>query len=195
MARSGLQQDVINMYRQGVRNAMSKPREARPAFLLHMRYNFRNPALGPRDFSAIEHQLRRMSRTLEMLSEPSVTRLAVSDDMHHWWAGEVSAVQSQASSSPSASAEPGPSRPAVVSATPQSTRDASQGTSRVVGAAEGPGLQTDQAADVIAQGSRAGLGQDREPHHRAGHEPGCVRKEENEDRDQWHGTLPGHGGT
>lgn len=82
-------------------------------------------------------------------------------------------------------------------ATPQSTQDASQGTNRKVEAAEGAGagLQTDQAADVIAQGSRAGLGQERKSHHRAGHEPGCVRKEENEDRDQWHGTLPGHGGT
>lgn len=130
-----------------------------------------------------------------MLSEPSVTRLAVSDDMHHWWAGELSAVQFQASSG-SAPPESGPSRPAVAPTTPQATHNTSQGTSRV-GAAEGvgAGLQTDQAADVIAQGSRAGLGQDRKPHHRPGHEPGCVRKEENEDRDQWHSTLPGHGGT
>ncbi|WWD21240.1 hypothetical protein CI109_105724 [Kwoniella shandongensis] len=89
MVRSGLQQDVINMYRQGVRNAMSKTAEARPAFLLHLRYNFRHPHLRPRDYTAIEHQLRRMSRTLEMLSDPSVQRISVSNEMRSWWDGEI----------------------------------------------------------------------------------------------------------
>ncbi|WWC73060.1 uncharacterized protein I206_107025 [Kwoniella pini CBS 10737] len=89
MTRSGLQQDVINLYRQGVRNAMSKTPEARQSFLLHLRYNFRNPPLRQRDYTAIEHQLRKMSRTLEMLSESSTQRISISPEWKDWWAEEV----------------------------------------------------------------------------------------------------------
>ncbi|WVF65520.1 hypothetical protein IAT40_000248 [Kwoniella sp. CBS 6097] len=56
MVRSGLQHDVIKMYRQGVKIAMSKSPEARPNFMLHLRYHFRNPPLRQRDYTAIEHQ-------------------------------------------------------------------------------------------------------------------------------------------
>ncbi|OXC69629.1 hypothetical protein AYX13_01798 [Cryptococcus neoformans] len=90
MVRSGLQQDVINLYREGMRIALSKPPQIRPAFLLHLRYNFRNPPLKQRDYVAIEHQLRKMSKTLEMLSDASVQRISVSDEMEAWWAKEVS---------------------------------------------------------------------------------------------------------
>ncbi|ALO68983.1 hypothetical protein CNF02085 [Cryptococcus deneoformans JEC21] len=90
MVRSGLQQDVINLYRQGMRIALSKPAQVRPAFLLHLRYNFRNPPLRQRDYVAIEHQLRKMSKTLEMLSDASVQRISVSNEMEAWWAEEVS---------------------------------------------------------------------------------------------------------
>ncbi|ORY28804.1 hypothetical protein BCR39DRAFT_186998 [Naematelia encephala] len=103
MVRSGLQSDVIKMYRQGVRNAYSKPQEVRGSFLLHLRYNFRNPPLGPRDYTAIEHQLRRMSRTLEMLSDPSVRNLTISDEMRDWWAASL---QESHSSIPSQSSTP-----------------------------------------------------------------------------------------
>ena len=79
----------------------------RPAFLLHVRYNFRNPQLKQRDHTAIEHQvshrshhqetsahvqLRRMSKTLEMLSEPSVQRISVSEEMQQWWQDEINRV-------------------------------------------------------------------------------------------------------
>ncbi|WWC91176.1 uncharacterized protein L201_006117 [Kwoniella dendrophila CBS 6074] len=101
MTRSGLQQDVINLYRQGVRNAMSKPAEARANFLLHLRYNFRNPKLRQRDYTAIEHQLRKMSRTLEMLSEPSTQRISISPEWQNWWQEEISQSRSRTSNSPS----------------------------------------------------------------------------------------------
>ncbi|KIR52566.1 hypothetical protein I315_04810 [Cryptococcus gattii Ru294] len=94
MVKSGLQQDVINLYRKGIRIALSKP-AVRPAFVLHLRYNFRHPPLKQRDYVAIEHQLRKMSKTLEMLSEPSVQKISVSEEMEAWWAKEVSRVRSR----------------------------------------------------------------------------------------------------
>ncbi|ORX39344.1 hypothetical protein BD324DRAFT_679817 [Kockovaella imperatae] len=101
--RSGLQKDVIALYRRGVKAAFSKPRSERASFLLHLKYNFHNPTLQARDVSAIEHQLRKMNRTIEMLEEPSVHRINVSPEMREWWqqrlSPEVSFARSQASSS------------------------------------------------------------------------------------------------
>jgi DUF4097 and DUF4098 domain-containing protein YvlB len=37
-------------------------------------------------------QLRRMTKTLEMLAEPSVQRISVSSEMQEWWQSEVSRV-------------------------------------------------------------------------------------------------------
>lgn len=37
-----------------------------------------------------EAQLRKMSKTLEMLSDASVQRISVSNEMEAWWAEEVS---------------------------------------------------------------------------------------------------------
>ncbi|WVR09044.1 hypothetical protein IAU60_006104 [Kwoniella sp. DSM 27419] len=118
MVRSGLQQDVINMYRQGVRNAMSKSPEARPNFMLHLRYHFRNPQLRQRDYTAIEHQLRRMSRTLEMLSEPSTQRIGISQDWRQWWAEEVQKTKTRVAlrASSSSSAEQPTQEPTSTSA-------------------------------------------------------------------------------
>jgi hypothetical protein len=39
------------------RLGISSCQDVRPSFLLHLRYNFRNPPLGPRDYTAIEHQV------------------------------------------------------------------------------------------------------------------------------------------
>lgn len=36
-----------------------------------------------------------MSKTLEMLSEPSVQKISVSEEMEAWWAKEVSRVRSR----------------------------------------------------------------------------------------------------
>ncbi|KLT40310.1 hypothetical protein CC85DRAFT_330019 [Cutaneotrichosporon oleaginosum] len=96
MARTGLQKEVIELYRRGVRNAMSKAPDQREAFLIHLRYTFRHPPLTPRDFTAIEHQIRRFRRTLEMLSEPSTQRIGLSDDMRYWWANEVERAHARA---------------------------------------------------------------------------------------------------
>ncbi|KAK4687696.1 succinate dehydrogenase assembly factor 1, partial [Tremellales sp. Uapishka_1] len=89
MVRSGLQNDVINLYRDGIRNVYSKPLSVRPNFLLHLRYSFRHLALTPRDYTAIEHQLRRFGKTLEMLQDTSVQRISVSPEMEEWWRDQV----------------------------------------------------------------------------------------------------------
>nr|XP_019049629.1 hypothetical protein I302_00047 [Kwoniella bestiolae CBS 10118]OCF28559.1 hypothetical protein I302_00047 [Kwoniella bestiolae CBS 10118] len=74
---------------------MSKTPESRPNFMLHLRYNFRHPQLRQRDYTAIEHQLRKMSRTLEMLSEPSTQRISISPEWQQWWNEEVRRTKSR----------------------------------------------------------------------------------------------------
>lgn len=49
---------------RGVRNAMSKPKDQRQAFLTHLRWNFHNPPLSPRDYVAIEHQVSQCKALL-----------------------------------------------------------------------------------------------------------------------------------
>ncbi|BEI84380.1 hypothetical protein CcaverHIS002_0409840 [Cutaneotrichosporon cavernicola] len=96
MARTGLQKEVIELYRQGVRNAMSKAPDQRQAFLIHLRYNFHHPPLTSRDFTAVEFQIRKFRRTLEMLSQPSTQRIGLSQDMRDWWANEVERAHARA---------------------------------------------------------------------------------------------------
>jgi hypothetical protein len=111
------------------------PQDARPAFMLHWRYNFRHPELRKRDYSAIEHQvrgdrlqiflsslcerccfashsalelaltpqLRRLTRTLDMLASPSVSRISTGTDMAAWWDAEVARARERARASASAS--------------------------------------------------------------------------------------------
>jgi hypothetical protein len=93
---------------------------------VHLRYNFHHPPLTARDYTAIEHQvgrlrhvhghlsptgrpsyivqvafqltlqLRKFSRTLDMLESPSVLRIHVSDDMRDWWSNEVARAHARA---------------------------------------------------------------------------------------------------
>jgi hypothetical protein len=44
----------------------------------------------------VHTQIRKFSRTLEMLSEPSVQRIGVGQDMHDWWANEVERAKARA---------------------------------------------------------------------------------------------------
>lgn len=41
-------------------------------------------------------KIRKFTRTLEMLSEPSVQRIGVSDDMRDWWANEIDRAHARA---------------------------------------------------------------------------------------------------
>jgi len=84
--RSGLQRDVLALYRRGLRMVKSKPIATRPKFLLFVRFTFHTNAtsIAPSNVSAIEYLLRRWRRQLEAYAEPEVKDCWVSADMVAW---------------------------------------------------------------------------------------------------------------
>ncbi|EMD39940.1 hypothetical protein CERSUDRAFT_103849 [Gelatoporia subvermispora B] len=83
---SGLQREVLSLYRRALRMVNSKPEPARPKFLLYVRHAFRTQAtaVSPRNISAIEHILRRGRRQLEMYEDSKVRDCWVSKEMLQW---------------------------------------------------------------------------------------------------------------
>ncbi|SCU93390.1 LAMI_0E14202g1_1 [Lachancea mirantina] len=70
---SGLQRQILHLYRQFIRLAYQKPQENRAHFEKHFRYEFqRYKDLPRKDFSTIEHLLRVGRRRLELFSSPEV---------------------------------------------------------------------------------------------------------------------------
>ncbi|EJF63422.1 hypothetical protein DICSQDRAFT_55520 [Dichomitus squalens LYAD-421 SS1] len=88
LRRSGLQKDVLSLYRRALRMANSKPLAAQPKFRLFVRYTFKTEAasISPRDIATIEHRLRRGRRQLEMYEDPKVRDCFVSSEMVQWGA-------------------------------------------------------------------------------------------------------------
>ncbi|RDB18007.1 Succinate dehydrogenase assembly factor 1, mitochondrial [Hypsizygus marmoreus] len=84
--RSGLQRDVLALYRRALRMVNTKPPNARPKFLLFVRFAFRTSAsnISPRNVSAIEHLLRKGGRQLEMYEDDAVKDCWVSSEMLTW---------------------------------------------------------------------------------------------------------------
>ncbi|KAA1477538.1 hypothetical protein DENSPDRAFT_844701 [Dentipellis sp. KUC8613] len=84
--RSGLQKDVLLLYRRALRMVRTKPPAAQPKFLLFVRWSFKTQAasISPRDVSAIEHLLRRGRRQLETYESPTVKDCWVSQQMYDW---------------------------------------------------------------------------------------------------------------
>ena len=78
MARlSGLQKDVLALYRQCLRATRSKPTETRPNFERYARHEFeRNIMLDKKDFGAIEFLLRKGHRQLETYAASNITNIA-----------------------------------------------------------------------------------------------------------------------
>ncbi|KAI9030072.1 hypothetical protein CLU79DRAFT_733938 [Phycomyces nitens] len=70
--RSGLQQEVINLYRQCFRATLQKPKENRAHFQAFIRNEFRHHQIRKSDFATIEYMLRRGKRQLETYSSPSI---------------------------------------------------------------------------------------------------------------------------
>ncbi|KAI9319878.1 hypothetical protein BX666DRAFT_1917072 [Dichotomocladium elegans] len=70
--RSGLQQQVINLYRECFRAARTKPAETRPRFHAFIRREFRAHNIRKSDFGTIEYMLRRGKKQLESYSHPSI---------------------------------------------------------------------------------------------------------------------------
>lgn len=72
---SGLQHDVINLYRSCIR-ASYKKGVVRKDFIDYTRQEFgRFKNLSRKDFTTIEYLLRRGSRKLEVYSNPNLTRI------------------------------------------------------------------------------------------------------------------------
>ncbi|KAF8073693.1 hypothetical protein FPV67DRAFT_1478939 [Lyophyllum atratum] len=84
--KSGLQKEVLALYRRALRMVHSKPLHTRPKFLLFVRYAFRTNAstISPRNVSAIEHLLRKGKRQIEIYEDNAVTDCWVSGQMLAW---------------------------------------------------------------------------------------------------------------
>lgn len=72
---TGIQKDVISLYRKCVRAALKKG-ASKEEFLAFSREQFeRHKDLSRKDFATIEYLLRTGHRKLEMFSNPSLTRV------------------------------------------------------------------------------------------------------------------------
>ncbi|KAF2206026.1 hypothetical protein GQ43DRAFT_406065 [Delitschia confertaspora ATCC 74209] len=78
MARlSGLQRDVLSLYRRCLRAVREKPSETRENFRSFIREEFhKNRDLDKKDFGTIEYLLRRGQRQLEMYQDPGITNIS-----------------------------------------------------------------------------------------------------------------------
>jgi succinate dehydrogenase assembly factor 1 len=78
MARlSGLQKDVLSLYRRCLRSARTKPSTTRPNFEGFARQEFeKNIGLDKKDFGTIEFLLRKGTRQCETYEAPNITNIA-----------------------------------------------------------------------------------------------------------------------
>ncbi|CAK7245293.1 MAG: hypothetical protein STHCBS139747_006869 [Sporothrix thermara] len=73
---SGLQREVLSLYRQCLRASRQKPPEARPHFEEYARSEFaRHRGLEKRDFGAIEFLLRKGRRQLDVMASPGIKNI------------------------------------------------------------------------------------------------------------------------
>ncbi|TFB04288.1 hypothetical protein CCMA1212_003638 [Trichoderma ghanense] len=73
MRLSGLQKEVLSLYRQCLRECRKKPQETRAHFEKFVRDEFsRNLTIEKRDFAAIEFLLRKGHRQLDVYSSPGI---------------------------------------------------------------------------------------------------------------------------
>lgn len=74
---SGLQRDVLSLYRNCLRAARKKPSDTRHNFEAFARKEFEhNVNVDKKDFSAIEFLLRKGSRQLDIYAAPGVRNIA-----------------------------------------------------------------------------------------------------------------------
>ncbi|KAI9172026.1 Succinate dehydrogenase assembly factor 1 [Paramyrothecium foliicola] len=73
MRLSGLQKEVLGLYRQCLRESRKKPQASRAHFEGFARREFaRNLAVDKRDFATIEFLLRKGRRQLDVYSAPGI---------------------------------------------------------------------------------------------------------------------------
>ncbi|KAH6912701.1 hypothetical protein BKA70DRAFT_1264691 [Coprinopsis sp. MPI-PUGE-AT-0042] len=83
--RSGLQKEVLALYRRALRLVRTKPESSRPNWRLYWRYTFHtNSKVSVRNVSAIEHLIRKTTKQLEMHEDPGVKDCWVSKEMVEW---------------------------------------------------------------------------------------------------------------
>jgi len=74
---SGLQKDVLSLYRRCLRACRQKPADTRPNFESFTRKEFeKTRTLNKKDFSTIEFLLRKGTRQLEIYESPGVRNIA-----------------------------------------------------------------------------------------------------------------------
>ncbi|CAG8982870.1 hypothetical protein HYALB_00002886 [Hymenoscyphus albidus] len=73
MRYSGLQKEVLALYRKCLRESRKKPIDTRSHFESYARAEFQKSlALDKKDFAAIEYLMRKGQRQLEMYSSPGI---------------------------------------------------------------------------------------------------------------------------
>ncbi|KAI8070351.1 hypothetical protein BC940DRAFT_295890 [Gongronella butleri] len=75
--RSGLQQQIINFYRECFRAAREKPEATRPRFQQFIRQEFRKHDIKKNDFATIEYMLRKGQRQLDAYKKPTMKDIHV----------------------------------------------------------------------------------------------------------------------
>ncbi|KOS22018.1 Succinate dehydrogenase assembly factor 1 -like protein [Escovopsis weberi] len=73
MRHSGLQREVLALYRHCLRESRKKPEDTRAHFKQFARTEFlKHQAIDKRDFAAVEFLLRKGRRQLEVYSSPGI---------------------------------------------------------------------------------------------------------------------------
>ncbi|KAG8790312.1 hypothetical protein FRC12_012181 [Ceratobasidium sp. 428] len=86
MGHSGLQKEVLALYRRALRMINSKPAPNRPNFYILVQHEFRvRGAVSPRDVNTIEYLMRQGRKRLEVLEDRGVKECWVSGEMRAWW--------------------------------------------------------------------------------------------------------------
>lgn len=74
---SGLQKDVLSLYRRCLRATRQKPSASQPNFYRFARHEFeRNLHVDRKDFSAVEFMIRKGEKQLEMYKGRGITNVA-----------------------------------------------------------------------------------------------------------------------
>lgn len=74
MARlSGLQREVLKLYRQSMRTVKTKPEESRHHWRAYIREEFgKNKKIPKKSFSVVEHLIRVGHRRFELFANPQI---------------------------------------------------------------------------------------------------------------------------
>ncbi|KAI5306574.1 hypothetical protein KEM56_000230 [Ascosphaera pollenicola] len=76
MRLSGIQREVLSLYRQCLRMVRTKPEDARPNFYRFARREFeKNLSLRKKDFATIEFLLRKGRKQLELYGSEGVRNI------------------------------------------------------------------------------------------------------------------------